>query len=67
MGPNNLVLWFFKLGLDLGGHDLGPVGSGDWDLDLGLTINAVFTLRLWPKYMHFICKGGSDIEVLSQI
>ena len=25
---------FFRLGLDL-----GPVGTGDWDLDFGLTIN----------------------------
>ena len=56
----------FRLG-QTGGQDLGPVGTGDWHLDLGLTINAVFTLRPWPKHMHFICKGGSDIKVLSQI
>ena len=35
--PKNWVLGFFKLGLDLGSNLLGPFGTGDRDLDLGLT------------------------------
>ncbi len=35
--PKNWVFRFFRLGLHLG-PPLGPVGTGDQDLDLGLII-----------------------------
>ena len=30
--------WGFQTWSGLWGQDLGPIGTGDWDLDLGLTI-----------------------------
>ena len=33
--PKNWVFGFVRLGLDQG-QDLGPVGTGDWGLGLGL-------------------------------
>ena len=40
--PKNLVFGFFRLVLGLGSNlgSLGLVGKGDWDFDLGLTIEA---------------------------
>ena len=34
--PKNWVFGFFRLSLTLGSQDLGPVGTGDWRLGLGL-------------------------------
>ena len=47
--PNNWLLKFFILGLNLGSLDLGPVGTGDWGLGLGLDNNIVEYIIVKPK------------------
>ena len=48
--PKNWVLGIFSLG-----QDLGTVGTGDSDLDLGLTIMEVFNVSVIQIYKQNHC------------